>query len=136
MNNIIVSKLGRSINLIDNKAFMPMFRRRQIDYPEEYELSVKIAKQKRKPSRWFASAWSRANTSKTLRFLRNLIGKTLENINRQRAFIEQKKREKEARFKYERDTGQKAQEINRAGLEQLANIRKNLVQTLWTKHIS
>lgn len=66
-------KLGKATKLISDDKYLPMFRNRQINYEKEFEFSVKLAKKKRDPRKYFAFIWSRKNLSKTVDWLRKLI---------------------------------------------------------------
>lgn len=66
-------KLGKATKLMSDDKYLPMFRNRQINYEKEFEFSVKLAKRKRDPRKYFAFIWSRKNLSKTVDWLRKLI---------------------------------------------------------------
>lgn len=66
-------RLGRATKLIADSAYLPMFRNRQINYAKEFDYSIKLAKRKRNPRKYFAFIWSRANLTKTVDWLRKLI---------------------------------------------------------------
>lgn len=69
------SRLGEAAELVDSDNFLPMFRNRQKSHPEEFKLSIKLAKAKKKPSRFFAAIWSKKNLTKTLSWIRSAIDK-------------------------------------------------------------
>lgn len=71
-------KLGKATKLISDEKYLPMFRNRQINYEKEFEFSVKLAKKKRDPRKYFAFIWSRKNLSKTVDWLRKLIAQAKE----------------------------------------------------------
>lgn len=50
-----------------------MFRNRQLNYMKEFDFSVRLAKKKRDPKRYFASIWSSKNLAKTVDWLRKLM---------------------------------------------------------------
>ncbi len=66
-------RLGSAVKLIDDERYLPMFRNRQINYNKEFEFSVKLAKKKSDPKRYFASLWSSKNLAKTVDWLRKLM---------------------------------------------------------------
>ncbi len=49
-----------------------MFRN-QINYAKEFDYSIKLAKRKRNPRKYFAFIWSSANSAKTVDWLRKLL---------------------------------------------------------------
>lgn len=84
MGNIIVDErrikkmqqqLGKAIRLIADDRYLPMFRNRQLNYTKEFEYSVKLAKRKRDPRKYFAFIWSSKNLAKTVDWLRKLIAR-------------------------------------------------------------
>lgn len=72
-NNKMRQKLGAASELVDSDAFLPMFRNRQKLYAKQFEFSVKLAKRKKAPQRYFSVIWSRKNLAKTLDWLKKLI---------------------------------------------------------------
>lgn len=70
---IMSQLLGDAMDLIDNINYLPMFRNRQKNYEEEFALSIKIAKTKKDPKRFFAKIWSNANIEITLAIMRKTI---------------------------------------------------------------
>lgn len=69
----MLEKLGEAADLIDDRRFLPMFRNRQKKYGKMFNLSIKLAKKKNSPSRYFASIWSRKSLSRTLDYLGDLV---------------------------------------------------------------
>ena len=92
-----------------------MFRNRQINYAKEFDYSIKLAKRKRNPRKYFAFIWSSKNLAKTVDWLRKLIAQAKAKAAVERH--EQKMRE------------QAALPIDIAGLEKLAAMkcRYNLI---------
>ena len=72
-NNKMRQKLGAASELVDSDAFLPMFRNRQKLYAKQFEFSVKLAKRKKAPQRYFSVIWSRKNLAKTLDWLKKLM---------------------------------------------------------------
>lgn len=72
-NNKMRQKLGAASELVDSDAFLPMFRNRQKLYAKQFEFSVKLAKRKKAPQRYFSVIWSRKNLAKTIDWLKKLI---------------------------------------------------------------
>lgn len=66
-------RLGKATKLISDDRYLPMFRNRQLNYMKEFDFSVKLAKKKRDPKRYFASIWSSKNLAKTVDWLRKLM---------------------------------------------------------------
>ena len=66
-------RLGKATKLITDDNYLPMFRNRQINYAKEFDYSIKLAKRKRNPRKYFTFIWSSANLAKTVDWLRKLI---------------------------------------------------------------
>lgn len=77
-------KLGKATKFISDDKYLPMFRNRQINYEKEFEYSIKLAKRKRDPRKYFAFIWSRKNLSKTLDWLRKLIAQAKSKLAKER----------------------------------------------------
>ncbi len=77
-------KLGKATKLISDDKYLPMFRNRQINYEKEFEFSVKLAKKKHDPRKYFAFIWSRKNLSKTVDWLRKLIAQAKAKLTKER----------------------------------------------------
>lgn len=77
-------RLGKATKLIADDRYLPMFRNRQINYAREFEYSVKLAKRKRNPRKYFAFIWSRANLTKTVDWLRKLIAQAKAKAAKER----------------------------------------------------
>lgn len=71
----MVRRLGKASKLVNNASYLPMFRNRQIRYQEEFEFSVNLSKNRRKPAEYFATIWSPANLEKTLGWLRAMMAR-------------------------------------------------------------
>lgn len=93
MGNIIVDErrikkmqqqLGKAIKLIADDRYLPMFRNRQLNYTKEFEYSVKLAKRKRDPRKYFAFIWSSKNLAKTVDWLRKLIARAKAKADKER----------------------------------------------------
>lgn len=104
-------RLGKATKLISNDKYLPMFRNRQINYEKEFEFSVKLAKRKRDPRKYFAFIWSSANLAKTVDWLRKLIAQA-------------KARAAEERHKQKMQE-QTALPINIDGLDKLAQMKRS-----------
>lgn len=68
-------RLGDAADIIKSDNYLPMFRNRQINYPEEFNESVKQALRKKNPERWLAKVWACANIMSSLKMLRKYIAK-------------------------------------------------------------
>lgn len=119
MGNIIVDKrrikkmqqqLGKATKLITDDRYLPMFRNRQLNYTKEFEYSVKLAKRKRDPRKYFAFIWSSKNLAKTVDWLRKLIARAKAKAAKERH--EQKM------------CDQAVLPIDIAGLEKLAEMKR------------
>ena len=77
-------KLGKATKLISDDKYLPMFRNRQINYAREFDYSIKLAKRKRDPRKYFAFIWSRKNLSKTVDWLRKLIAQAKAKLAKER----------------------------------------------------
>lgn len=73
--NTMKLRLGKASELVDDDNYLPMFRSRQKQYPEEFREAVKIAKTKKSPSCYFATIWSSKNLKKSLEWLRQRINR-------------------------------------------------------------
>ena len=103
-------RLGKATKLIADDNYLPMFRNRQINYAKEFDYSVKLAKRKRNPRKYFAFIWSSKNLAKTVDWLRKLIAQAKAKVAAERH--EQKMRE------------QATLPIDIAGLEKLAAMKR------------
>ncbi|MBB1531254.1 hypothetical protein HG463_001100 [Candidatus Saccharibacteria bacterium] len=71
--NKMREKLGKASELIKSDNFLPKFRNRQKNYPDEWEKSVEIAKKKDNPEHYLAVVWAKNNIKKSLEWIRKLI---------------------------------------------------------------
>ena len=71
--NKIRERLGEASELIKSDNFLPKFRNRQKNYPDEWVKSVEIAKKKDNPEHYLAVVWARNNIKKSLEWLKKLI---------------------------------------------------------------
>ena len=104
-------RLGKATKLITDDNYLPMFRNRQINYAKEFDYSIKLAKRKRNPRKYFAFIWSSSNLAKTVDWLRKLI-----------AQAKAKAAEKRHKQKIQE---QVALSINVDGLDKLAQMKRN-----------
>ena len=58
--------------LIKNDNFLPKFRNRQKNYPDEWNKSVEIARKKDNPEHYLAVVWAKNNIKKSLEWLKKL----------------------------------------------------------------
>lgn len=65
-------RLGGISAILDDQ-YLPMFRNRQINYPELWEFSVKLAEKKDNPGHYLAHIWGRRNLDKTIDWLTKLF---------------------------------------------------------------
>ena len=104
-------RLGKATKLITDDNYLPMFRNRQINYAKEFDYSIKLAKRKRNPRKYFAFIWSSANLAKTVDWLRKLIAQA-------------KARAAEERHK-QKIQEQTALSISTDGLNKLAQMKRS-----------
>ena len=71
--NKIRERLGEASELIKSDNFLPKFRNRQKNYPDEWDKSVEIAKKKDNPEHYLAVVWARNNIKKSIEWLKKLI---------------------------------------------------------------
>lgn len=91
--------LGEASDLIKDDAYLPMFRNRQKNNPEEFQKSIEIAKTKKDPVRYFSTIWSPKKLKQTLIWIRGIINRLISKLAELR---HQHKMRKEAeRFKRE-----------------------------------
>lgn len=108
--NSMIESLGDAVELISNFKYLPMFRNRQIHYPEEFEFAVKLAKTKRNPQGFFASIWSTSKLKQTLEWIRGMINRIASEAAHKR-YQEQTKRQLEYEAKIANSKGLKAYEL-------------------------
>lgn len=72
--------LGEASDLIKDDAYLPMFRNRQKNNPEEFQQSIQIAKTKKDPARYFSTIWSPKNLKQTLICLRGMINRAISKL--------------------------------------------------------
>lgn len=77
--------------LIKNDNFLPKFRNRQKNYPDEWNKSVEIARKKDNPEHYLAVVWAKNNIKRSLEWLKKLI-----NITRNKLAILKTKMDQEA----------------------------------------
>lgn len=104
-------RLGKATKLITDDNYLPMFRNRQINYAKEFDYSIKLAKRKRNPRKYFAFIWSSKNLAKTVDWLRKLIAQAKAKAAEERH--NQKMQE------------QAVLSINIDGLDKLAQMKRN-----------
>lgn len=110
-------RLGEASELIESDQYLPLYRNRQINHPELFAFSIKLARRKNKPSRYFAALWSSKNLAKTIDWLQKLI-----NLAKSKA------------MEMVRETKQKAQHalesarLNREGRRRLEQMKKKMLQ--------
>lgn len=113
-------RLGEAVELIDDDQYLPMFRNRQIHYPELFAFSIELAKKKTNPSRYFAALWGAKTLAKTLDWLQKLINlaksKTMEAVRSAKKWAEDKRAQREAE-----------QPMNRAARRKYEQMRKKLL---------
>ena len=76
----IREKLGKSSELIKTDNFLPKFRNRQKNYPDEWKKSVEIARKKDNPEHYLAVVWAKDNIKKSLEWLKKLINITRNKL--------------------------------------------------------
>lgn len=86
----IREKLGKSSELIKTDNFLPKFRNRQKNYPDEWNKSVEIAKKKDNPEHYLAVVWAKDNIKKSLEWLKKLINITRNKLAVLKAKMDQK----------------------------------------------
>ena len=67
------SSLKEASDLIKTDNFLPKFRNRQKNYPDEWKESVEIARKKDNPEHYLAVVWAKNNIKKSVEWLRKLI---------------------------------------------------------------
>lgn len=92
--NTMRLRLGNASELVSDDNYLPMFRNRQKQYPEEFKEAVKIAKTKKSPSCYFATIWSSKNLKKSLKWLRQRINRLKVKLADRRHQREMMAREK------------------------------------------
>ena len=81
-------RLGAISDQLDDQ-YLPMFRNRQINYPDLWDFSVKLSAKKDNPGRYLAKLWGRASLKKSIDWLSRLINaaksKVMEKIREVKA---------------------------------------------------
>ena len=113
-------RLGDAVELIDDEQYLPMYRNRQIHYPELFEYSKQLARKKTNPARYFSTLWKSKNLQKTIDWLQQLInlakGKAIEKAHQMADWAKEKKARIES-----------AQPMNRAARRKYEQMRKKLL---------
>lgn len=113
-------RLGDAVELIDDEQYLPMYRNRQIHYPELFEYSKQLARKKTNPARYFSTLWKSKNLQKTIDWLQQLINlaksKAMEAVRSAKKWAEEKRAQREAE-----------QPMNRAARRKYEQMRKKLL---------
>ena len=117
---VMRQRLGKASVLIKNDRYLPMFRNRQKNHPEEFEQSVEQALSGRvkNPSRWFAKIWAVSKLAETIDIMRTYINRAKSRLAEARH-----QQMAEVQAKQERALA------NPQGLARFANLKDGLVQT-------
>lgn len=115
--NKMRDSLGAASELVDNDQYLPMFRNRQINYPELFEFSTELAKRKDNPARYFAKLWGAKTLAKTLDWLQKLV-----NIAKSKAA------ELVRNMAKQREDQRAEKEMNREGRRRLERMKKKMLQ--------
>ena len=117
---VMRERLGKASALVNNDAYLPLFRNRQKNHPEEFEQSVEQALSGRvkNPSRWFAKIWAVSKLAETIDIMRTYINRAKSRLAEARH-----QRMMEAQFEQERAL------TNPQGLARLANLKAGLIQS-------
>lgn len=110
-------RLGDASALIESDQYLPLYRNRQIHHPELFAFSIKLAKRKDKPSRYFAALWSSKNLAKTVDWLQKLIN-----------LAASKAREVAHAAKKATETVREAAALNREGRRRLEKMKQKILQ--------
>lgn len=94
--------LGEASDLIKDDAYLPMFRNRQKNNPEEFQKSIEIAKTKKDPVRYFSVIWSPKKFKQTLIWIKGIINRLVSKLAELRQ--QQKMRKEIEQFKREYNT--------------------------------
>ena len=76
--------------LIKNDNFLPKFRNRQKNYPDEWNKSVEIARKKDNPEHYLAVIRAKDNIKKSLKWLKKLINIARNKLAILKAKMDQK----------------------------------------------
>lgn len=96
-------RLGEASDLIESDQYLPMYRNRQMHYPELFEFSIKLAKRgdKKNAAHYFASLWGGKNLAKSIEWLGKLMNiaksKAAEMIRETKQRWEDSRAERERR---------------------------------------
>jgi len=117
-------RLGDASALVESDQYLPLYRNRQINHPELFNFSVKLAKRKTNPARYFASIWSSKNLAKTIDWLQKLIN-----------LAQSKAREVAYAAKKVADTVKEAAQLNREGRRRYEKMLKKTLQQAGSRPI-
>lgn len=106
----LIERLGEAVDLIDDFNYLGMYRNRQIYYQKEFEFTVKLARTKQNPKRFFAAIWSKNNLRKTVDWVRQMINRLASEAANKR-YQEQTKRQLEHEAQIVNQTGLKAYQL-------------------------
>ena len=117
---VMRQRLGKASALVKNDRYLPLFRNRQKNHPEEFEQSVEQALSGRvkNPSRWFAKIWAVSKLTETIDIMRTYINRAKSRLAEARHQLMM-----EAQFEQERAL------TNPQGLARLANLKVGLIQS-------
>lgn len=107
------SRLGDAEQYIKDDNYLPMFRNRQINFPEEFKHSVEIAKRKDNPGNYLATVWSNSNIKKSLDWLRKMINLAQSRLAENRRAIQLAKQQQ---FEH--------RHFNQSGINRLNELKK------------
>ena len=112
------ASLGAASELVDNDQYLPMFRNRQINYPELFAFSTELAKRKDNPARYFAKLWGAKTLAKTLDWLQKLV-----NLAKSKAA------EAARSVKQKLDDIRADKELNREGRRRLEKMKRRILNS-------
>ena len=111
-------RLGDAVELIDDEQYLPMYRNRQIHYPELFEFSKQLARKKDNPARYFAALWGSKTLAKTLDWLQKLINlaksKAAEVVRNAKKWADDRRAQKEAAQPMNREMRRKYEKMLRS----------------------
>lgn len=114
VNTKTLERLGTAVDLIENHQFAPMFRNRQINYPELFAFSEQLARKKNHPGKYFAKIWGKKQLKKTIAWLTKLVNQAKAKA----AAIVNQKRE-------QRRMASVVAHKNQAGLDKITALKRS-----------
>jgi hypothetical protein len=111
-------RLGEASELIESDQYLPLYRNRQMHYPDLFKFSIELAKKKDNPARYFATLWSSKNLAKSIDWLAKLVNLAKSKAAELIRDLKQRREDRKADAERKRNT---------ANLDRLQNMRQGFM---------